>query len=80
MRLFGAYVLLDLLVGALIIVIAFQATTYYRRKRSREIDEIPPGFERTDEVTIDPTTGIRMVVWYNKETGQRIYVPEKHTK
>ncbi|KPV42194.1 hypothetical protein AN477_19135 [Alicyclobacillus ferrooxydans] len=59
---------------------AFQATNRYRHRRGREIDSIPPGFQRTEEVTIDPTTGVRMVVWYNEETGQRIYVPETKKK
>ncbi|QSO46827.1 hypothetical protein [Alicyclobacillus mengziensis] len=79
MKIYAAYIVLDLLVGALIVTIALQATSRYRRHRTREIDVIPPEFEKTDEVSIDPTTGIRMVVWYNKKTGQRLYVPEsKH--
>ncbi|QSO51906.1 hypothetical protein JZ785_24585 [Alicyclobacillus curvatus] len=80
MKIFAAYILLDLLVGALIVAIALETTSRYRRRRTREIDDIPPGFEKTDEVTIDPTTGIRMVVWYNKKTGQRLYVPEQKRK
>jgi hypothetical protein len=79
-KIFAAYILLDLLVGALIVAIALETTSRYRRRRTREIDDIPPGFEKTDEVTIDPTTGIRMVVWYNKKTGQRLYVPEQKRK
>ena len=80
MKIFAAYILLDLLVGALIVAIALETTSRYRRRRTREIDDLPPGFEKTDEVTIDPTTGIRMVVWYNKKTGQRLYVPEQKRK
>jgi hypothetical protein len=77
MKVYGAYLLLDLLIGILLVGIAFQAMSRFKRKRSREIDAVPPGFERTKEMSIDPTTGVHMVVWYNQETGQRLYVPEK---
>ncbi len=35
-----------------------------------------PGFERTTEVFDDPTTGVRLRVWYNARTGERRYLPE----
>jgi hypothetical protein len=35
-----------------------------------------PRFRRTDEVFIDPTTGVRMRVWLDPATGDRRYVPE----
>ncbi|MGC8635183.1 MAG: hypothetical protein ACP5VP_11090 [Candidatus Limnocylindrales bacterium] len=33
-------------------------------------------YERTEEVFDDPTTGRRLRVWYDPETGERRYVPE----
>lgn len=38
----------------------------------------PPagGFQRTDEVFDDPTTGERMRVWFDPSTGERRYVAE----
>ncbi len=35
-----------------------------------------PGFERTAEVFDDPTTGVRLRVWFNPRTGERRYLPE----
>jgi hypothetical protein len=35
-----------------------------------------PRFGRTDEVFIDPTTGVRVRVWLDSATGDRRYVPE----
>jgi hypothetical protein len=37
---------------------------------------VPNGFERTEEVNIDPTTGKRERVYYNPQTGERIYISE----
>lgn len=38
---------------------------------------IPDGFEKTEEITIDPTNGRRLRVYYNKRTGERFYCEEK---
>ncbi len=35
-----------------------------------------PRFERTDEVFIDPTSGLRMRVFLDPRSGDRRYVPE----
>ncbi len=34
------------------------------------------GYQRTDEVFDDPTTGRRLRVWFDPTTGERRYVPE----
>lgn len=39
--------------------------------------DIPEGFEKTDEITIDPTDGRRLRVYYNRRTGERFYFEEK---
>ena len=37
---------------------------------------LPPGFRRTDERFLDPSTGVLMRVWFDPATGERRYVPE----
>lgn len=37
---------------------------------------LPPGFRRTDERFLDPSTGVLMRVWFDQATGERRYVPE----
>ena len=39
--------------------------------------EIPKGFEPTNEVNLDPVTGEKTRVYYNKESGERFYKKEK---
>lgn len=69
-----AVFLLYLLVLVLIGGIVFGITGWYRHARLRpKQPQVPPGFSRTDEVIIDPTTGIRQRVWYNDQTGERWY-------
>lgn len=70
----GAAFLLYVLVLVLLGLAAFQFTAWARRKRlgrSRHVP--PPGFESSDEIFIDPTTGVRQRVWYNSKTGERYY-------
>lgn len=47
-----------------------------RYKRSNRM-EVPKGFEKTDEVSLDPVTGEKIRVYYNTETGERFYKKEK---
>jgi hypothetical protein len=37
---------------------------------------LDPGFRRTDEVFIDPTSGQRMRVWTDPSSGERRYIAE----
>jgi hypothetical protein len=37
---------------------------------------LEPRFERTEEIFIDPTSGVRMRVWVDPETGERRYRAE----
>jgi len=39
--------------------------------------DVPEGFEKTNEVTIDPIDGRRLRVYYNSKTGERFYNEEK---
>lgn len=57
-----------------IVIVAVAVTFYIRRRRlQRRQSGIPRGFVRTDEVMIDPTTGIHQRVWFNPGTGERYY-------
>lgn len=44
-----------------------------RRHQANEHEQVPEGFEKTSEVSIDPSTGKKVTVYYNPRTGQRWY-------
>ena len=37
---------------------------------------IPTGFEKTEEISIDPSNGKKFRVYYNPKTGERFYHEE----
>jgi hypothetical protein len=47
-----------------------------RRFKTKHGKDIPEGFIRTKEVSIDPTTKKRLVVYFHPETGERYYKEE----
>lgn len=47
-----------------------------RRFKKRHGQQVPEGFVRTNEVSIDPTTKKRLVVYFNPDTGERFYKEE----
>ncbi|AYC30546.1 hypothetical protein [Paenisporosarcina cavernae] len=51
-----------------------------RRMKNRHGNAVPNGFERTSEVSIDPTTNKRLVVYFNSTTGERFYKEEEGVK
>jgi tetrahydromethanopterin S-methyltransferase subunit D len=61
--------------GAAIIIVLSYLIWDKRYKSGSE--EIPAGFERTDEVNIDPVTKVKTRVYYNAGTGERMYLVEK---
>lgn len=63
-----------LIVAPLILIASIVGTLVYRRNRLKQaVDEPPFDYQRTDEITIDPTTGIKQRIWYNRATGERYY-------
>jgi len=48
-----------------------------KRYKKNHGKDIPEGFDKTDEITIDPTDGKRLRVYYNSKTGERFYHEEK---
>jgi hypothetical protein len=70
----GIYILIEL--G----IVIFAVITYLvwdKRYRNNHGSGIPTGFERTEEITIDPSDGRRFRVYYNSRTGERFYHEEK---
>ena len=47
-----------------------------KRYRKNHGKSIPPGFERTEEVNIDPKGGKTSRIYYNPATGERFYRQE----
>ena len=63
-----------------IIIVIFAVITYVfwdKRYRKNHGSDIPEGFEKTEEITIDPSDGKRLRVYYNSRTGERFYCEEK---
>lgn len=69
------------LLEVVVIVAAVASTMWARRRRLRGRDRRSlAGLERTEEVSIDPTTGIVQRVWFDPRTGERRYVTEGETE
>ncbi len=61
-------------------IVIFAVITYVfwdKRYRKNHGSDIPEGFEKTEELTIDPSDGKRLRVYYNSKTGERFYCEEK---
>ena len=64
--------------GAVLLVVAVGERERYDALKADEqpapsaVDRLGP----TDEVFADPTTGERMRVWFDPDTGRRVYRPE----
>jgi len=67
--------LLYVLVGAAILV-AVGWSFFLRRHGESELPA--EGWQRTDEVFVDPTTNRRMRVWIDPLDGSRHYVAERN--
>lgn len=47
-----------------------------RRFKTKHGKQVPKGFVRTNEISIDPSTNKRLVVYFNPESGERFYKEE----
>ncbi|WP_338449428.1 hypothetical protein R4Z09_25160 [Niallia oryzisoli] len=70
---FGYFVIQILILAILIIGSWF---IWDRRFKTKHGTDVPEGFIRTNEVSIDPTTKKKLVVYYHPETGKRFYKEE----
>ena len=66
------------MVIAVIVVVALVALFVVSLFLKRHGEAVVPagGWQRSDEVFVDPTTGRRMRVWVDPMDGSRHYVPE----
>lgn len=58
---------------AVLILAIISYIFWNNRYRKNHGSVIPNGFEKTEEVTIDPTTNKKLRVYYNPTTGERFY-------
>ena len=68
------YILLQL---GLVVFAVISLLIWDKRYRKNHGLNIPEGFEKTEEITIDPSDGRRLRVYYNNITGERFYHEEK---
>lgn len=76
---FGVIVILLYVLGAAaLVVIAVLSWIFWdkRFKSNQYSEQIPPGFVKTNEFFIDPTTNRRVSVYFNATTGERFYKDE----
>jgi hypothetical protein len=84
---FSGAVLVVMGVGG-VVAIAFERMRYHSEADEKPSDDparaggdppgtrLPPSFRRTDEVFVDPSSGVTMRVWFDPSTGERRYVAE----
>lgn len=70
---FGIYAFL---VAGFFILAAISIIFLDRRYRKNHGKNIPEGFEKTEEINIDPRNGKKLRVYYNPNTGDRFYHEE----
>jgi hypothetical protein len=64
-----------LVVGGVLLGAAFFEKGRYRAREDQA--ERPGGSQPTNEVFVDPTTGERIRVWFDPNTGFRRYEPDR---
>ncbi len=62
---------------AAILVAIISFIFWDKRYRKNHGVNIPPGFEKTNEVTIDPKSTKRLRVYFKPSTGERFYHEER---
>lgn len=70
----GLYVL-EIIVAILCILLGY--FIYDKRFNRNHGENVPEGFQLTEEINIDPVTGEKTRVYYNPNTGERFYKKEK---
>jgi len=73
-KMVGFYILFEICI-VIFAIIGF--LIWDKRYRKSHGLEVPEGFEKTEEITIDPSDGRRLRVYYNRITGERFYHEEK---
>lgn len=74
----GTIVSFYVLIQVCIVIFAVIAFVIWDKRYGKNHGlDVPNDFEKTDEVTIDPSDGRRLRVYYNRKTGERFYHEEK---
>ncbi|MFU1794142.1 HD family phosphohydrolase [Paenibacillus azoreducens] len=82
----GAVVMIILIYGsqlAIFLLLLWLSWRFFDRRYRRKSEEasqhdlLSGKFTPTSEIFVDPRDGIKYQVYYNKETGEREYVPIK---
>ena len=73
-RIFSFYILVEI---CIVIFAVMGYVIWDKRYRKNHGSDVPKGFERTEEITIDPSDGRKLRVYYNSRTGERFYHEEK---
>jgi|GEM_PF-614126 len=68
----ASYAVLEICVAALAVAVSLRRA---HRPRHQRAIPVPPGFERTGERFLDPTTRVLQGVWFNPRMGERLYRP-----
>lgn len=77
MEMIGGQGIVLLFWGGLIIIVGlFSWFVWDKRYRKDELPDIPPDYNKTEEVFIDPVDGKKLRVYYNPKTGERMYQKE----
>jgi hypothetical protein len=68
-----------LILGTVLLLVALYERTRYGtgERADAATGGRPEGLQRTEEVFNDPTTGDLTRVWYDPQTGERRYLPER---
>jgi hypothetical protein len=60
----------------LVIIILLGYLIWDKRYKRNQPRKAPKGYLKTNEVTIDPITNKKQRVYYNPDTGERLYIEE----
>jgi len=75
MKFIIGYYLLSAIV--IIVCVLLGYFIYDKRVNRNHGKDVPDGFQKTEEINIDPVTGEKTRVYYNSTTGERFYKKEK---
>ncbi len=59
-----------------LILVILSLVFWDKRNQKNHGLDVPAGFEKTDEITIDPTNGKKYRVYFNSSNGERFYHEE----
>jgi len=71
----GTYINISIFLGFIVLAV-LSLILWDRRYKKNHGLKVPPGFEKTMELSIDPKDGKKLRVYYNPSTGERFYHEE----